>query len=316
MYGHHVIEDLKLSQKQYSLPEPGYKHAMSLVIDSIKNAQHFHLGSFQEFITPLDKIFHDECRAFFGECGENIRLPYKTCWFEFEDIVPGLPIEEDVPKRGVLTMEMDKDFFLAWIISWPKTFKRWVLSPQMYFVTIGKNVYEHDKFRNLVSGFMGKSGLPVSSLPAHYESNIFPLPLSRKFGADEIIGLAGDDQRDLVALNAALMLLSCKNVTTEENLPPAKLNKKRKKNGKPELFVYKTLKLVLPSGTSSQKEYLPSGEKVKIHLCRGHFKNYTKDSPLFGRYTGLYWWQAHIRGDKNEGIVVKDYALSSGKNGI
>jgi hypothetical protein len=107
------------------------------------------------------------------------------------------------------------------------------------------------------------------------------------------------------------MLLNCKNVVSEDNPPPAKLNRKRNKNGKQELFIYKTLKLVLPSESKESGEYLPSGIKVKIHLCRGHFKTYTKDSPLFGRYTGLYWWQPHVRGDKKKGMVVKDYEIKT-----
>ena len=126
--------------------------------------------------------------------------------------------------------------------------------------------------------------------------------------------LQRDDHRDLVALNAALMLLNCKNVVTEDNLPSEKLNNKRRKRGRLELFTYKTLKLVLPSESKKGGEYLPSGKKVKIHLCRGHFKNYTKDAPLFGRYTGLYWWQPHVRGDKKEGMVVKDYEISTAKS--
>ena len=49
------------------------------------------------------------------------------------------------------------------------------------------------------------------------------------------------------------------------------------------------------------------GLKQAFHICRGHFKTYTEDSPLFGRYTGTWWWEAQARGDKTAGEVKKDY---------
>ena len=84
------------------------------------------------------------------------------------------------------------------------------------------------------------------------------------------------------------------------------------KAGKQELFTYKTLKLVLPSkARNGSEDQSPSGERVRIHLCRGHFKHFTKDAPLFGRHTGLYWWQPQLRGDKTKGMVAKDYEVTA-----
>jgi len=47
----------------------------------------------------------------------------------------------------------------------------------------------------------------------------------------------------------------------------------------------------------------------RIHLCRGHFKEYTKEKPLFGKYTGTYWWQPTMRGNKKKGVIHKDYEV-------
>ncbi len=52
----------------------------------------------------------------------------------------------------------------------------------------------------------------------------------------------------------------------------------------------------------------------RIHLCRGHFKRYTKDKPLFGKYVGLWWWQPSVRGRNKEGIIYKDYELKEAMN--
>ena len=45
----------------------------------------------------------------------------------------------------------------------------------------------------------------------------------------------------------------------------------------------------------------------RVHLCRGHFKEYTNENPLFGKHVGRFWWQPMVRGDKKRGVLNKDY---------
>ena len=100
-------------------------------------------------------------------------------------------------------------------------------------------------------------------------------------------------------------ILNCSNVETDVVRPPSKLQKKRKKRNRPPLKTYKTLKL---TGTKSSKgNGKGNGIDKALHLCRGHFKNYTEDNPLFGKYTGRYWWQPQVRGKKEAGEGIKDY---------
>lgn len=105
-----------------------------------------------------------------------------------------------------------------------------------------------------------------------------------------------------------LLLLNCRNVTTKIVKAPSKLNLKRRKNGKQEIFDYHVLNVTVPSpkngGYAGRTEPLFHN---RVHLCRGHFKEYTPDRPLFGHLTGLYWWQPHVRGQNKDGIVMKDY---------
>jgi len=54
-----------------------------------------------------------------------------------------------------------------------------------------------------------------------------------------------------------------------------------------------------------------NGLKLSMHLCRGHFKNFTDDKPLFGKITGTYWWNSQVRGKVQNGIVMKDYQVNS-----
>ncbi len=51
MYGHHVIEDLSNLRKNNILQDDGFNQGVDVLIESIKEAQHFHLGVYQEFIT-------------------------------------------------------------------------------------------------------------------------------------------------------------------------------------------------------------------------------------------------------------------------
>lgn len=111
-----------------------------------------------------------------------------------------------------------------------------------------------------------------------------------------------------------IQLLNCKNITSTDTPPPDKLQKKRIKRGKVPMFTYKTLKILVPG---KKQNHLKNGKGQKddiyynrIHLCRGHFKTYTKEKPLFGRMTGTYWWQPSVRGNKKNGVIHKDYAVS------
>ena len=49
--------------------------------------------------------------------------------------------------------------------------------------------------------------------------------------------------------------------------------------------------------------------KRSLHICRGHFSEYTKDKPLFGKYSGRFWIPAHTRGTMDKGRVIKDYRI-------
>lgn len=107
----------------------------------------------------------------------------------------------------------------------------------------------------------------------------------------------------------AAIILSCKNITTEIIKAPESLNKKRRKNGKQEIFDYHILNVTMPGEKQGYKENGESLSHNRVHLCRGHFKEYTQEHPLFGRHTGLYWWQPHVRGQNKDGIVMKEYNI-------
>jgi hypothetical protein len=116
------------------------------------------------------------------------------------------------------------------------------------------------------------------------------------------------------AMNPALLALSfmnCKNVEVVRHDPPTPTPRQQRHLKKP-LLRYHTLniepmKRVLRTEGGATES---SGLKRALHICRGHFANYT-DKGLFGKYFGRFWVPAHVRGTIEEGIVAKDYAVKA-----
>ena len=114
-----------------------------------------------------------------------------------------------------------------------------------------------------------------------------------------------------------LCFMHCKNTTLRTIEPPAKLNQARLKRGNPSLAVYKILDIEpMKKVLDSQGERQTTGLKKALHICRGHFKDYSIGKGLFGRVHGLYWWDMHLRGTPEVGTVIKDYRVSPGEGSL
>lgn len=101
--------------------------------------------------------------------------------------------------------------------------------------------------------------------------------------------------------------LSCKNIVQEKQVHSKSIIKKNKKLGKKALSSFYTLKI---KPTSSSQNYESKDLwSNRVHLCRGHIKTYTDEKPLFGKIVGNIWCPPHARGNKNKGVIVKDYEV-------
>jgi len=111
----------------------------------------------------------------------------------------------------------------------------------------------------------------------------------------------------------ALGLLNCKNIVTiERGGPPAGVERNRHRVWTHRHYVLqirplREIKKIEHDGESLARE-------VSFHFCRGHFKIYTAEKPLFGKYVGTFWWDAHARGSIKTGIVTKDYNVNPPEN--
>lgn len=99
------------------------------------------------------------------------------------------------------------------------------------------------------------------------------------------------------------LTVNCENVQTGEVSPPAKLNAKRAKNGKPPLDSYHVL--VLPG--VDREESLGGGScrlGPRIHWRRGHLRR------LVGGQ--VVWIRQALVGNREQGMVCKEYRVESG----
>jgi hypothetical protein len=294
MYAHMVIDylgDLYLEsiEKQH-LNTRGIKE----LILSIAQAQHFHFFSLNEI---LDMTMNPDDHLFKGKTKEYARLPYPLLWIDFDYYDPYC--SDRKRKAGVLAQEIDKNAFRV------LSFCDRVEEPEL-------KIPVPDPCSFIVD-------LNTEEIGIGYGAD----PWSISFKGDIVNILNGFPEQirkyhrelihNLYPLNACLMLLNCKNIVTEEHHPPEKINKKRRSLGRQELFTYKTLRVVLPSRSRSADNPSKTDIHQRIHLCRGHFKVYTAENPLFGKHTGLYWWQPHVRGQNKDGIVMKDYDIEKRK---
>ena len=108
----------------------------------------------------------------------------------------------------------------------------------------------------------------------------------------------------------ALSFMHCKNTVLTEHNPPVKVQRKRAKNNRPPLTKYYTLDIERPKTILKTEGKIDEvGLQRALHICRGHFKDYSNGKGLFGKYKGLYWWDSTVRGNPDAGRIKKDYAI-------
>lgn len=99
-----------------------------------------------------------------------------------------------------------------------------------------------------------------------------------------------------IALAMTLGLMQCKNVNEIENAPQPRLsNVNRQKYGRA-LANYSSLDIRrVTSALDRDGKIEQDGLSKALHRCRGHFKTYRADAPLFGKLAGQFWWQEQER---------------------
>lgn len=294
MFAHQVIDDFM----QYPKATKEYKSQLDNFISVLKLSQKFHIGNYADLIKSVGQRFISS-PVFAYENSIDIKLPYSKCWFDF--FSNDIKEQGRVPcnKRGMLVESIPETNSFMIRLAWKPDDGKWMMGFLGYLVCLDKKIIEHVR-KNLPYKF------------PHATQTIIPIPLVPQIlqlKPYQRLELMKDDEREISSLNMVLMLLNCKNIGTEKQYPPKALNKKRLKHHKQPIFTYHIL-VLKPVG--KKQESIPRHLwNNRIHLCRGHFKTYTEQNPLFGRITGRFWWQPVVRGRNRNGIVMKDYQFES-----
>lgn len=106
----------------------------------------------------------------------------------------------------------------------------------------------------------------------------------------------------------AICFMHCRNVHREAAAAAVRLDRARQRRNRRPLLRYETL-IIDPMKAVLQREGKSQavGLRRALHICRGHFADYTKGAGLFGKHHGVYWIDSHVRGTRAAGRVEKEY---------
>lgn len=180
---------------------------------------------------------------------------------------------------------------------------KWMLN-LMTFVKINENI----NLLGIGLLFIDKNGQAILSKDKEGKDvTPFIMSQSQKEGQEDILSIY--IQSRLVAMMATCFC-HCKNVDKKINYIPKPMVQKRSKDGKFPINKFYTLE-IYPQAVKPKEGSKELGLWTnRFHICRGHFKHYTQESPLFGKYTGTIWVPMHTKGDKLKGEIKKDYKIN------
>lgn len=279
MWQHKIIEEF---ETRFSAND----HIAKKLINDLKISHCFNMGEYTNLKSMFQKIVIDESPNMFLRGVTLNKLPYNNT--VFEHTVQGV-------KFSLLSEQQDNIIKIRRIIC---TKDGWTFFDSILYIKLG------DSFTDLeISEIKNTTVVKVR----HNAVIAFDTLLEEEVNEDVV----NDVLTSSLLICMFLMALNCKNVSTKEILPIEKVNKKRIRNGKvPQLSYHilqvKGFNIVRVHGVRTLRT---SEYENRLHFCRGHLKVYTKEKPLMGKFTGLYWWQSQIRGRNKDGFVDKDYEV-------
>lgn len=114
-----------------------------------------------------------------------------------------------------------------------------------------------------------------------------------------------------VVIALAMSLTNCGNVDQDTRHPAPKLQRSRERRNKPPLVSYRTLVIRPVARSSASAPVDRSDAATRLHLRRGHFRDYRNGSGLFGqeRLRRVFWFSPTLVGREEHGRVNKDYEV-------
>ena len=272
MFKHEILDHLKFLVKYLNKKHEDYHH-MNVLSSEVKDAIEIHAGQFSSYFSQVEKDINDNQVRYIDN--KNMFLPYKKILVSYTDDSESMGLCKPYAQKRSMLVCSDKNCISFHHFLYFAKEKRWGTLAVWALGSVEGSAY------------------------------IYP------FCDSEVTkDLQGELYDEVMITRTILDVLSCKNVNLTPVDPPEKLNKKRIKNGKHPLYRYHVLTVDLDKGR--KQSGVGRGANLgtmPVHLCRGHFKEYTDEKPLFGRVTGRFWWQPYARGKAENGVVMKDYEI-------
>lgn len=293
--------------------------------DDIRTASHFP----KEYGEPVAIRAHEIARSWFEDMalhteihldmqrrldGLPLRPPFPCTWIEWEIPLRVADITEpgqqwQATSDGAFVIYDDRDETTRCLICCQSPGRPLMLGGVTLradgSITGTEEIPVSEGTQNVVDAMMSPVGKHVAKRA--YETNDFdPEGLSEAEKALAYFMHTGAVQTIVLALR----MFHVKNMEIVAD-QPAKRAKKQRRIKPEQRIKWHTIK-VRPQGKQyrhADGSSLPT--LTAMHLVRGHFKTYSAERPLFGKYVGTYWHQAHTRGSIEAGEVAKDYEVAA-----
>ncbi|GGL51540.1 hypothetical protein [Planomonospora parontospora] len=165
----------------------------------------------------------------------------------------------------------------------------------------------------LMTWFLSDDGryLPEGELPSPYTRMSFPVDPDRPGIVENLCeslfmryGIA------MATLAMTFGLMHSKNVDVVVQVPAEKLSRAHQRRRGVPLTRYSVLDIhPVTKALERDGKVGTDGLGAALHICRGHFKTYRPEAPLFGKLSGQYWWNEHQRGKAEHGEVHSSYRV-------
>lgn len=311
MYAHEVLKSFHVADWQksfYSHIIDGYSDLFKKTLQAVNDSVKFHMGRQSE----VNHAAGGE--RSYADVFSQSHFPYDNCWFDYLSDVrvtspatKRLGVQSPHVRSALLCSAFDDGLYTVMHFTALDDPETWTMDPVMSFVA-SRPLEKYECIRHL---------LPSGPNPDAYVSTWLMRPTKAGEGvmtdmADELIYNAG---ADISTLGKFLQLLNCKNSVFQDVHVKNKPLKGRHAQREPGSFKYdyKLLRLDLGEkhGGVRSLEALKNLWSNPLHSCRGHFKTYTPERRLFGKYIGTFWIPPHMRGNAEVGIVQKEYEVTA-----
>ena len=271
--------------------------------DRLRAAQKFVLTP--DFVSVSDAIYADKSQL--HKTLQFCRLPFRLCWFEFaaqrrqrwlsgatECLSPVAVPQSEIDRIGYLFQMVEGEE--TWVISmfWKiRGHPEGVVSFTPYSVSLKKEE-RSPEFLTRPGNKVANSIMEWAKGFAERVAYLSPKPFAREMHKSWYEDWDGE----LPFIFAMLGILNSRNISDQEYADRTELNKKRARRGKLPLSSHHTLTI----NPRVRRFFRSSGKgevaDLRAHFVRGHFKV---------RKSGVFFWLPHLRGDKGNGFVSKDY---------